>query len=767
MALIQCPRCGNRVDDREGRCFVCGTELFKPVNPAAPAPRPEPVNPAAPSPRPEYVNPAVFNPAPAAPAPAKKKKTSKWPFILIFGILFVIIVTVLFLDFYNQSIQDGEEEEEAAWDELPDDPEMEDFWAEDDPVYTGEGAVQTFIGEPFYEGVVRDEEDALKAVLSVLDLAREDSSIHLECVAIQPIEDGTTYYAFRQMAGDVSVYGASVKLIADREGKAVGLVSSLVPNLDPDELESWAVDAIGAEAVVMDEYEGEGLKLYRDATEQILLPMEDGSDQFYYAWAVYSNNIFDDVDTAYLVHYVDESGEFLYSVPVSRPGSREAGSGGAAFAFESMEPDVWSGTVKCLDGTKKEIEIPVMKDPQTGEMILGDVERKILCADQEAFIYEDTLDYCTAKKGRWDDEAMLTYANFINIYDFYDTTGWDGPDGEGTPCLILVNAVEENGDPVENAYYSGRMEGFQVFEFDTTQAFGEAVDVMAHEYTHCFTTTAMTTNIYSNDYGAINEGMSDIMGNLAAIMTDETDEPYIIGEKIPDMLLRNMGDPNKGGQPAFVWDRYYLPKAEISTDNNDNGGVHTNSSLLNILSYRLHEAGMQPEDEFYFWMNVGFAMTPRSDFDQMLDILPWAMERCGYPEYVGVMKAALDETGLSDRSLPGVPPKDLGLLKIGLENRDLLEDAEVLCEILGLSEEGDYETYPEAGTGRIAATLPEGEYFIYLDLIREDSDTDDYYFLQENEWRKISEEELDELMDDAQTGASLKISKGQVVELDV
>ncbi|MBR1913466.1 MAG: M4 family metallopeptidase [Lachnospiraceae bacterium] len=40
---------------------------------------------------------------------------------------------------------------------------------------------------------------------------------------------------------------------------------------------------------------------------------------------------------------------------------------------------------------------------------------------------------------------------------------------------------------------------------------------MAHEFTHALTTATMTLNIYQNDYGAINEGFSDIFGNLVEV----------------------------------------------------------------------------------------------------------------------------------------------------------------------------------------------------------------------------------------------------------
>ena len=50
--------------------------------------------------------------------------------------------------------------------------------------------------------------------------------------------------------------------------------------------------------------------------------------------------------------------------------------------------------------------------------------------------------------------------------------------------------------------------------------------------------------------------------------------------------------------------------------------MHINSSLLNVISYKLSEAGMDEDDQCYYWMNVALALTPRTDFAQLAEILP-------------------------------------------------------------------------------------------------------------------------------------------------
>ncbi len=443
-----------------------------------------------------------------------------------------------------------------------------------DKALSGKGAVTAFIGEPFYKGKIKNEDDALEAIYSVVNKIGGDDTTEFEYDAIDETEDGVTYYTFRQVVGDLSVHGAAVKLITDKNGQAIGLVSSILPKLEAPPLDLWEINASEAENIVKKEWKGTKLKIYSKATEQTLIPIAEGADAYQYVWVVYTDSVLDDgeykLDAGYTAHYVSYDGEYIYCIGVTDIGNDEALSGSTAtFAFKDMVSDVWSGTVKTLNGKKKKIEIPIMKDRKSGEQYLGDVERKILCASHPEFTYEETLSPLVAKNGKWDDEAMITYYNFINVYDLYESSGWVGPDGMGTPTLLLMGAVNEDGSPMENAAYIGKKQGFHTFEFDTASPFGESTDIVGHEFTHCVTGTLMTTNLYMNDYGAINEGMSDILGNLTAMMVDETDIPFNIGDALSKDMHRSMKDPNLHQQPGFVWDKYYVPEVSEPNEEND------------------------------------------------------------------------------------------------------------------------------------------------------------------------------------------------------
>ena len=300
--------------------------------------------------------------------------------------------------------------------------------------------------------------------------------------------------------------------------------------------------------------------------------------------------------------------------------------------FDYMERQQWTGTVTGVDGAKQALTVPVMRDMRTGVWYLGDPERKIAVGDFASLAYgEEQLQLIHRDRNEgWNDEDLITYANVIRVWDFYAAMGWTGPDGHGTPLLLLRNMCEENGEPIFNAAYLGQGDGWQCFAWGEDTYLGQGLDVIAHEYTHCVTETAMGANLYMDDYGAINEAISDILGNLCeAVCANEKSSEWLVGEDA-GLVMRDMLDPHAFGQPEYVWDLYYAPNAWTPGDANDMGGVHANSSILNRVAARLcEEYGMSLTDAMNFWISAVCGMTPRTNYFRMPALLEWALETSG------------------------------------------------------------------------------------------------------------------------------------------
>ena len=170
-------------------------------------------------------------------------------------------------------------------------------------------------------------------------------------------------------------------------------------------------------------------------------------------------------------------------------------------------------------------------------------------------------------------------------YDYWKAVhGRNSYDNAGAKIKSYVHY----GRSYENAYWNGSVmtygDGAATFRPLT------ALDVCGHEIGHavCQSTANLT---YSNESGAMNEGLSDIWGasiedysvnTLGVTSSGVTPKStWLIGEEIDKTApaLRSMSDPKSQGQPD------YYKGINWYTGTSDNGGVHTNSGVLNFWYY--------------------------------------------------------------------------------------------------------------------------------------------------------------------------------------
>ena len=173
---------------------------------------------------------------------------------------------------------------------------------------------------------------------------------------------------------------------------------------------------------------------------------------------------------------------------------------------------------------------------------------------------------------------------------------------------------------------------------------------------------------------------------------------------------------------AYTWDRYYVPHVETATDQNDCGGVHTNSSLLNLISWRLHEKGMPVEDEFYYWMNVMMAIVPGIDYPLMAKLLPWSMKQLGYDEWLPVLEAAIQETRIAETEVEDIPE---GCIAVWYELPESLQEYADMFTLSFLDQDWnvvDY-TWPDARLKCFLYIMQAGNYVVTLQVPGDDSES--------------------------------------------
>ncbi|MFD1873343.1 M4 family metallopeptidase [Hymenobacter bucti] len=179
-------------------------------------------------------------------------------------------------------------------------------------------------------------------------------------------------------------------------------------------------------------------------------------------------------------------------------------------------------------------------------------------------------------------QATYDYWKAVHARNSYDNAG------AKIKSYVHFDDTPSTTAGYENAYWNGSVmtygDGASRFKPLT------ALDVCGHEIGHavCEKTANLT---YSAESGAMNEGFSDCWG--ASIEKYTVDQLGLTGKSTWDIgedimkaggALRSMSDPNLYGQPAYYKGKNWASTASPSSTN-DNGGVHTNSGVLNYWYY--------------------------------------------------------------------------------------------------------------------------------------------------------------------------------------
>ena len=513
----------------------------------------------------------------------------------------------------------------------------------------------TFLQGKYYEGKVTNFEEGIESIQGIQQLLGITKGSEFYAVFGQINANGYTYYTYQQRYGDLTLENAVLKIIIDPEGYTAGLVSSIVPNVGIAPKDESAITPEEAEAIVRAGFPGgNDLRFYSEETRQTSVVSPDGVAM--HCWAVFTNLPAEFAETegpGYLEHLVSYEGEYLYYLSVSSPQEMVYGENVqievAMTVFEGLEPAEYTGTVTKHDGTQMEVTVPVAYDPEKGVYILADLKRHIYLTDYMQYASTFSYDPVVSEDNTgWPDVWLLAYDSYIKVYDFYESTGLISTDGFGRPILIMVNWVEDQAPhrPVHNAAFMGYINGWALFGASESGYYGECIDVIGHEFTHGVTDYTMAGWNYLNEPGAVNEAISDILGNLIEMMLGETEDTEWLIAEHSDRTLRNMSYPWQYDQPVTVGGEFSMESVDVGTEANDFGGVHTNSSLVNMIAWKLHAAGMDPLEEFLLFREVQNLLTPLSGFREVHCALVFAaVMREMDPIWVGKIHMYCEEAG--------------------------------------------------------------------------------------------------------------------------
>ncbi|MCL5027846.1 MAG: M4 family metallopeptidase [Bacteroidetes bacterium] len=265
--------------------------------------------------------------------------------------------------------------------------------------------------------------------------------------------------------------------------------------------------------------------------------------------------------------------------------------------------------------------------------------------------------YVTSTNNQWSDATSIS-ANYnaITTYNYYRTIqNRNSIDDKGMTIYSIIH-VTENGQPMENAFWSGTVmcygDGGTYFK-----PLAGGLDVAAHEMTHGV--TQHTSNLeYQDQSGALNESMSDVFGKLvdttswqigATVVKDLT--------TFPSGALRDMSNPHNGGNSG---DPSWQPAnmTEYVNTTQDNGGVHVNSGIPNYAFYFVASyIGRSSAGKIWYRAETTYLTHSSQFLDARIATEKAATDLFGSTSNeLNAVKKAWDNVGVYENTPPPPPP---------------------------------------------------------------------------------------------------------------
>jgi hypothetical protein len=342
----------------------------------------------------------------------------------------------------------------------------------------------------------------------------------------------------------------------------------------------------------------------------------------------------------------------------------------------------------------------------------------------------------------------MSYYRFIQVYDYYAEKGWAAPNGLRSPCMLQFDTT---GEIKGNAFYGGIQDGFHTFAFSLDDRASQSLQVIAHEFMHGISATNHIGRHW-NETGALDEAVSDNIGNAVEADIRQWEQAE---NKWMNGFLTNHRDEYQ----MFVWDEFFTPESDHPDDWNDYGEVHKNAAVINMLAWRMDEAGMTAGDRFDFWFTFDLTLTPKTDFAETDARAGWCAEIAGLSDYAPVIQAATEELGLSDTSLPYHFKDHQGMITF----TNPLDESNVEAVFYDPWEYSGFSVWPIKGTDTIAAVFKDRSFYMISVKAVEDG-TIAFWNGIENRWEFINPEQLEDYHQSFESAYAIRLEGGTITE---
>jgi Zn-dependent metalloprotease len=220
-----------------------------------------------------------------------------------------------------------------------------------------------------------------------------------------------------------------------------------------------------------------------------------------------------------------------------------------------------------------------------------------------------------------DPDVNLAYDNGGIVKDFFKTQmGWNSIDGNALDLIFNVHYLVK----YNNAFWDGEMMTFGDGDGVIFTSFAKSLDVTGHELAHGVVQYTAGLN-YKGQSGAMNEHFADVFGISCKQwhfkQTAQTSDWLIGAEvligKFAGKAIRSFKAP---GDTKIVLAAQPEDMTGIYKGTSDNGGVHTNSGILNKAFYLVSlEIGTQEAAKL--WFEALKLLKPTSKFKDLYKAL--------------------------------------------------------------------------------------------------------------------------------------------------
>ncbi|MFA6955930.1 MAG: M4 family metallopeptidase [Thermoanaerobaculia bacterium] len=393
-----------------------------------------------------------------------------------------------------------------------------------------ESGVPTFVTGRF--GKLPNPQAAARVMEQNGDLFGAEGNEDFEVRSSRVDEQGRTHVRLQQHYAGLKVVGADMVLHADRDGEVYAINGTFIPGRNLPLRPS--VDASQALLSAISEA---GIVDFDFETSPELTYVVNGKGVAFLAWSA-------------IVTYVDEEGEQRDRIFADATSKNLVAK--HALIYRALS----RATYTCNNGTT----LPGTLVRSEGSAAVAD----------------------TAVNAAHDNAGIVYnyyYSKFAR--DSYNNAG-----------AQLKSSVHYSSN-YNNAYWNSTQMVYGDGDGTTLSSLSKGFDVVAHELTHAV--TEYESNLtYSNESGALNEAMSDIMAAAAEAykVGSINSNTWKIGEDVytpatAGDALRYMNDPAADGSSYDYYPTRYTGTA-------DNGGVHSNSGIANLAFYLLVQGGTHP-----------------------------------------------------------------------------------------------------------------------------------------------------------------------------